>query len=106
MVSVILKRIFLFRCTTGILRLTNVLFLLTLPPILSHLLATFRRVNPPRTLHEPTLESLVISAFPVAWFFAFLYYTELGSLVLVLGMLLAAVKGRHWTAALVRILAH
>ncbi|KAF9510697.1 glycosyltransferase family 59 protein [Hydnum rufescens UP504] len=98
--SVILKRLFIFKCTTGILRLTNVLLLLTLPPILSHLLATMRRINPPRSLLEPTTESIVISAFPIAWFFSFLYYTELGSLVFVLACLWAAMKDRHWLAAL------
>ncbi|QRV91531.1 alpha-1,2-glucosyltransferase [Ceratobasidium sp. AG-Ba] len=79
--SVLLKKVFLFKCTVPILPL-------------------YRSDRPPRTLLQPTLESIVISAFPLAWFFSFLYYTELGSVVFVLGTVLAAGRGAHLLAAL------
>jgi len=101
LLSVAFKRIFLFKCTVGVLRFTNVLLSLALPPLLSHLLARLRRDRPPQSLLEPTTESIVISLFPIAWFFSFLYYTETGSLVLVLACLLASLESQHTLAALV-----
>lgn len=98
--SVILKKIFLFKCTIPILRMNNLLLNLLLPPLISYCLAHYRSDRPPRSLIEPTIESIVISAFPIAWFFSFLYYTELGSLVFVLATILAAGRGAHWLAAL------
>ncbi|KAG8686441.1 glucosyltransferase, partial [Ceratobasidium sp. 395] len=98
--SVLLKNIFLFKCTIPILRMNNLLLNLLLPPLVSHCLALYRSDRPPRTLLQPTLESVVISAFPLAWFFSFLYYTELGSVVFVLGTVLAAGRGAHVLAAL------
>ncbi|KDQ15153.1 glycosyltransferase family 59 protein [Botryobasidium botryosum FD-172 SS1] len=98
--SVILKRVFIMKCSTPMLRMTNLLLLALLPPILSHLLALKRRTNPPETLLAPTMESIVISTFPIAWFFAFLYYTDLGSLVFVLLTIVTARKRMHWLAAL------
>lgn len=100
--SVILKKIFLFKCTIPILRMNNLLLNLLLPPLISYCLALYRSDRPPRSLIEPTIESIVISAFPIAWFFSFLYYTELGSLIFVLATILAAGRGAHWLAALVR----
>ena len=101
LLSVVFKRIFLFRCTVGVLRFTNVLLSLALPPLLSRLFARLRRVRPPQSLLEPTTESLVISLFPIAWFFSFLYYTETGSLIFVLACLLASLESQHILAALV-----
>ncbi|QRV76700.1 alpha-1,2-glucosyltransferase [Ceratobasidium sp. AG-Ba] len=98
--SVLLKKVFLFKCTVPILRMNNLLLNLLLPPLVSHCLALYRSDRPPRTLLQPTLESIVISAFPLAWFFSFLYYTELGSVVFVLGTVLAAGRGAHLLAAL------
>ncbi|KAG9097495.1 glucosyltransferase [Ceratobasidium sp. UAMH 11750] len=98
--SVLLKKVFLFKCTIPVLRMNNLLLNLLLPPLVSHCLALYRSDRPPRTLLQPTLESIVISAFPLAWFFSFLYYTELGSVVFVLGTVLAAGHGAHILAAL------
>ncbi|KAI0277109.1 hypothetical protein BGY98DRAFT_934606 [Russula aff. rugulosa BPL654] len=38
----------------------------------------------------PTLDAVVLSTFPIAWFFGFLYYTDVPSLL----------SGRHWTASM------
>jgi alpha-1,2-glucosyltransferase len=96
-----MKRVFLVRCTVPILRLTNCVLLVALPPAISYLLAAIRRQNPPRSVIQPTTESIVISCFPVVWFFAFLYYTELGSVLTVLVTVYAAMRGHHWAAGLV-----
>ncbi|KAJ1311511.1 hypothetical protein OPQ81_009997 [Rhizoctonia solani] len=98
--SVVLKKVFLFKCTIPILRMNNLLLNLLLPPLISHCLALYRSESPPRSLLQPTVESITISAFPIAWFFSFLYYTELGSVIFVLATILAAGRGSHVLAAL------
>jgi hypothetical protein len=40
----------------------------------------------------------------MAWFYGFLYYTEVPSLLFVIWTFVAAVEGQHWWAALVRYL--
>ena len=42
--------------------------------------------------------------FPIAWFFGFLYYTDVPSLALVVCTVVCALKGKHVLAALVSIL--
>lgn len=104
LLSVLFKKLFLFKCNLPVLRFTNVLLSLLLPPLITSLLARIRRQRPPESLLEPTTEALVLSLFPIAWFFGFLYYTEMGSLVLVLLCLQLSLKGKHWAAAGVRLL--
>ncbi|CCO26826.1 alpha-1,2-glucosyltransferase [Rhizoctonia solani AG-1 IB] len=98
--SVVLKKVFLFKCTLPVLRMNNLLLNLMLPPLISHCLALYRSDRPPRSLLQPTIESIAISAFPIAWFFSFLYYTELGSVFFVLATILAAGRGAHGWASL------
>lgn len=43
----------------------------------------------------------MLSLFPIAWFFGFLYYTEVPSLVFVVWTVVEASEDRHWVAALV-----
>lgn len=50
---------------------------------------------------QRTAAGHVIASLPPLWFFGFLYYTDVGSLVTVLGCLLAAKTGRHYIGALV-----
>ncbi|KAI0932633.1 hypothetical protein AcW1_000301 [Taiwanofungus camphoratus] len=98
--SVFLKRVFMLKCNLAMLRITPLLCLLVLPIVLTHLLCYHQRVRPPQSLLTPTPEAAVVAAFPIAWFFAFLYYTELPSLVFVIATVVAASQGRHWLAAL------
>ncbi|KAG6866879.1 hypothetical protein C0991_008816 [Blastosporella zonata] len=102
--SLLLKRVFMFKCTLPMLRLTTVLALLSLPPTLSHLLCFHKRILPPRSLLSPTMEAMILSAFPIAWFFAFLYYTEAPSLVFVVLTVVAASQDRHWLAAMLGLI--
>jgi len=97
--SVLLKRIFMFKCSLPMLRLTTVLALMSLPLGLTPLVCFHKRVRPlPSFL--PTADALVLGTFPIAWFFGFLYYTEVPSLVFVVWTVVAASQDRHWLAAL------
>lgn len=101
-VSVILRRLFLVKCNLSMLRLTPLLALTSLPIILTRLLCYHRRVRPPSSILSPSSEAVVLSAFPIAWFFGFLYYTDIPSLVSVVATVVAAGQGRHGLAGLVR----
>ena len=83
------------------LRLTPLLTLLSLPLFLSHMRAFHNRVPPPRSLLTTSLEDVVLAAFPIAWFFGFLYYTDIPSLASVMAIFVAATKERHVLAGLV-----
>ncbi|KAK0233267.1 glucosyltransferase [Armillaria fumosa] len=102
--SLMLKSVFMFKCTTPMLRLTTTLILLALPLALTRLLCFHQRVRPPTSIVSPTLESLVLASFPIAWFFGFLYYTEIPSLFSVVLTAVAAAEGRHWLAALLGLI--
>lgn len=101
MLSVLLHRVFMFKCNLNLLRLTNTLTLFALPLVLTRLLGFHQRRRSPPKL-TPSIEALVLSSFPIAWFFGFLYYTEVPSLVSVLCTVVAATQNKHWLAGLVR----
>jgi hypothetical protein len=101
--SVLLKRIFMFKCTLPMLRLTTVLALMSLPLAITHLVCFHKRIRPPSSSFVPTADALVLGAFPIAWFFGFLYYTEVPSLVFVVWTVVLASQDRHWLAAVVRL---
>ncbi len=86
------------------LRLTVTMTLLALPIALTRLLCIYQRVRPPTSFLSPTVESVVLSMFPIAWFFGFLYYTEVPSVLCVILTFVAASNEQHWLAALVRAL--
>jgi len=90
----------MFKCNLALLRLTTTLTLFALPPVLTRLLAFHQRRRPPSIL-APSIEALVLSTFPIAWFFGFLYYTEVPSLVSVLCTVVIATQNKHWLAGLV-----
>lgn len=72
-----------------------------LPFALTRLLCYHKRVRPPAIM-KPTAEAVILSTFPIAWFFGFLYYTDVPSLLGVAASVAAASQGSHWSAALVR----
>lgn len=84
------------------LRVTTLLTLLALPIVLTRLSCFYKRIHPPSLL-APELQSIILSLFPIAWFFGFLYYTDLPSLVFVLATVSAAGAHRHWLAAIVSV---
>ncbi len=100
--TILLKNLFLFKCTLPTLRLTPLLTLLSLPLALTRLLCYHKRIRPPPSLFTPTLDAVVLSTFPIAWFFGFLYYTDVPSVLSVIFTIVAASEGRHWLASMVR----
>ena len=100
--TILLKKIFVFKCRLPTLRLTPLLTLLFLPLATTRLLRYHQRMRPPPSFLTPTLDSVVLSTFPIAWFFGFLYYTEVPSLLSVIITIVAASQGRHWIACMVR----
>ena len=100
--TILLKTIFVFKCRLPTLRLAPLLTLILLPLATTRLLRYHQRMRPPPSLLTPTLDGVVLSAFPIAWFFGFLYYTDVPSLFSVIITIVAASQGRHWTASMVR----
>ncbi|KAI0080044.1 glucosyltransferase [Panus rudis PR-1116 ss-1] len=98
--SLALKRIFALKCNLAVLRLTPLLTLLVLPIALTRLVSFHKRERPPSSLLSPIPEAVVLAAFPIAWFFGFLYYTEVPSLLFVVLTVVSATEGRHGLAAL------
>ena len=88
------------RCSLPTLRSTVTLATLALPLFLSRLLSLYRQLPPPPLL-RPTTEAIVLSTFPLAWFYGFLYYTEVPSLVSVLGTIVFSMQNQHCVAAVV-----
>ncbi|KAG6371672.1 DIE2/ALG10 family-domain-containing protein [Boletus reticuloceps] len=101
--SVLLHRIFVFRCNLALLRFTVTLTLISLPLLCARLLAFHQRRRPPPLL-APSPEALVLSTFPIAWFYGFLYYTDVPSLVSVLLTVILATQHRHLSAALLGVI--
>ncbi|KAJ3523463.1 hypothetical protein NM688_g8727 [Phlebia brevispora] len=98
--SLILKRVFMLKCNLAMLRLTPLLTLVALPLVLTRLICHHKRERPPPSPITPVPEAVVLSLFPIAWFFGFLYYTEVPSLVFVVLSVVAASQNRHWLSAL------
>jgi len=99
LLSLFLKRVFLVKCNVAMLRLTPALTLMLLPLALTRLLAFHKRIQSPSSILSPTVEAMVLSAFPLAWFYGFLYYTEAPSLLSVAMTVVFATRGWHWGAA-------
>ncbi|CAK5280061.1 unnamed protein product [Mycena citricolor] len=95
--SLILKHAFMLKCNVPMLRLTTLLPLMALPVVVSRLLAYHQRGRLPKIL-EPSFDALVLSSFPIAWFFGFLYYTEVPSLLFVVVTVVLAMQQKHWLA--------
>ncbi|KAF7310554.1 hypothetical protein HMN09_00598200 [Mycena chlorophos] len=98
LLTLVLKKMFMLKCNVAQLRLTPMLALLALPLVLGRLLAYHQRGRLPKWTEPPT-DALVLSFFPIAWFFGFLYYTEVPSVFFVVSTIVAAFQGKHWLAA-------
>ncbi|EIM92928.1 glucosyltransferase [Stereum hirsutum FP-91666 SS1] len=102
--TIIMKNIFLFKCNLPTLRLTPLVTLLVLPFALTRLLCFHQRVRTPSSSFVPTLDAVVLSAFPIVWFFGFLYYTEVPSLLFVVSTIVASSQNKHKLAALLGLI--
>ncbi|KAL5080270.1 hypothetical protein RYX36_008691 [Vicia faba] len=47
------------------------------------------------------LHAIVLSLYPLHWFFTFLYYTDVASVTAVLAMYLASLEKNYWLSALI-----
>lgn len=86
-------------CSAAILRSINgvlaVVCSLILYDIVTHLKPTLND-------RKAMLHAVVLSLYPLHWFFTFLYYTDVASVTAVLAMYLASLKKHYWFSALVR----
>ncbi|RKP06416.1 alpha-2-glucosyltransferase Alg10 [Thamnocephalis sphaerospora] len=85
-------------CSMNLLRFTNLMFSPVLFWVLYRLSRTLHRREQPAA---HALNALALSLFPVGYFFNFLYYTDTGSVTLVLLSYLFSLSGWHGSSALV-----
>lgn len=86
-------------CSTSILRLTNGVLAVICSIILYEIIVHLR---PSIDDKKATLRAVVLSLYPLHWFFSFLYYTDVASLTAVLAMYLLALKKNYLFSSLVR----
>ncbi|KAL9232636.1 hypothetical protein vseg_007722 [Gypsophila vaccaria] len=84
-------------CSTAVLRSVNgvlaVVCSILIYEILTHLRPTLDR-------KKATLFAVVLSLYPLHWFFTYLFYTDVASLTVFLGMYLASLKKKRLLSAL------
>ncbi|XP_061369279.1 dol-P-Glc:Glc(2)Man(9)GlcNAc(2)-PP-Dol alpha-1,2-glucosyltransferase-like isoform X2 [Gastrolobium bilobum] len=85
-------------CSAAILRSINgvlaIICSIILYDIISHL-------KPTLDDRKAMLRAVVLSLYPLHWFFTFLYYTDVASVTAVLAMYLASLKKNYWFSALI-----
>ncbi|KAK7339629.1 hypothetical protein VNO77_20307 [Canavalia gladiata] len=85
-------------CSAAILRSVNgvlaVICSIILFEIVTHLKPTLND-------RKAMLHALVLSLYPLHWFFTFLYYTDVAFVIAVLAMYLASLKKNYWLSALI-----
>ncbi|XP_038985214.1 dol-P-Glc:Glc(2)Man(9)GlcNAc(2)-PP-Dol alpha-1,2-glucosyltransferase isoform X3 [Phoenix dactylifera] len=84
-------------CSTTILRSTNAVFAIICSILVYDLLILLR---PTMSERKATLYAIVLTLYPVHWFFTFLYYTDVASLTAVLAMYMASLKEEYWISAM------
>ncbi|KAG2262378.1 hypothetical protein Bca52824_069457 [Brassica carinata] len=89
-------------CTTSILRSTNAVFAVLCGVLVYEII---RFLGPSLSDRKATLMALVVSLYPLHWFFTFLYYTDVASLTAFLAMYLACLRKRYFLSALFGTLA-
>lgn len=89
-------------CSTAYLRSTNVLLAIVCSVLVYDLLVNLR---PSLGERKTTIYAILLSLYPVHWFFTFLYYTDVASLTAVMAMLLASLKKHYWFSAMLGALA-
>ncbi|KIY65907.1 glycosyltransferase family 59 protein [Cylindrobasidium torrendii FP15055 ss-10] len=102
--SLALKYAFVLKCNISMLRMTVAVTLLGLPLVLTRLLCFHQRIRARNSFFSPSTEGVVLASFPIAWFFGFLYYTEVPSLLLVILTFVAATNDHHWLASILGLL--
>jgi len=85
-------------CSTAALRSTNVIMAMVCAVLFHDLLLCIR---PGIGERKATTYAILVSLYPVHWFFSFLYYTDVASLAAVLAMYLFCLKKKFWISAMV-----
>ncbi|KAG9447554.1 hypothetical protein H6P81_013682 [Aristolochia fimbriata] len=83
-------------CSPAVLRSTNGVLAILCSILLYDLIIHLR---PSIGDRGATLYALVLTLYPVHWFFTFLYYTDVAFLTAVLAMYLACLKRNYWLSA-------
>lgn len=86
-------------CSTLVLRTTNAL-LAVICSILIYEIIT--HLKPSLDDKKSTLQAVILSLYPLHWFFTFLYYTDVASLTAVIAMYLLVLKRKYMFGSLVR----
>ncbi|KAI5679133.1 hypothetical protein M9H77_10083 [Catharanthus roseus] len=84
-------------CTTSILRSTNGVLAIFCSILIYELITHLR---PALENKRATLYTVVLTLYPLHWFFTYLYYTDVLSLTAVLATYLLSLKEKYWTSAL------
>lgn len=87
-------------CTPTVLRSTlTFVAAFPLPALLEHAIYATAQ-HEPLTASEYRLQGLTLSIFPIVTFFSLLFYTDVPSVIAILGAYVAMMNGRHWVASL------
>ncbi|CAE6085553.1 unnamed protein product [Arabidopsis arenosa] len=89
-------------CSTSVLRSTNAVFAVLCGVLVYEII---RFLGPNLSDRKATFMALVMSLYPLHWFFTFLYYTDVASLTAVLAMYLTCLNRRYMLSALFGTLA-
>lgn len=84
-------------CSPSILRSTNGLLAVICSVLIFEIITNLRPAVEDR---KATLSAVVLSLYPLHWFFNFLFYTDVASLTAVLASYLMVLKGSYWISAL------
>ncbi|XP_027352242.1 dol-P-Glc:Glc(2)Man(9)GlcNAc(2)-PP-Dol alpha-1,2-glucosyltransferase isoform X1 [Abrus precatorius] len=85
-------------CSAAILRSVNGVLTVVCSIILYDIVTYLK---PTLNDRKVMLRAVVLSLYPLHWFFNFLYYTDVASVTAVLAMYLASLKNNYWFSALI-----
>ncbi|KAK7390572.1 hypothetical protein VNO78_25881 [Psophocarpus tetragonolobus] len=85
-------------CSAAILRSVNGVLAVTCSIILYDIIT---HLKPTLGDRKAMLYAVVLSMYPLHWFFTFLYYTDVASVTAVLAMYLSSLKKNYWLSALI-----
>ncbi|EPS62705.1 hypothetical protein M569_12083, partial [Genlisea aurea] len=85
-------------CSTSALRFTNSVMAVICGILIFEIMSV---LSPSLGDEKRTFRALVLSLYPLHWFFTFLYYTDVASLTAVLAMYLLALKHKYFFSSLI-----
>ncbi|XP_024372620.1 dol-P-Glc:Glc(2)Man(9)GlcNAc(2)-PP-Dol alpha-1,2-glucosyltransferase [Physcomitrium patens] len=89
-------------CNPAVLRSVNLALLLLCSLLFFNII---RHLEPKRSERKALAKAFLLSLYPLHWFFAFLYYTDVGSTTAVMAMYLAGLKRAYWISSLLAAIA-